>query len=381
MAQCHGRNGRAVEISHPAPFAGRPAVSSAAHGRTTCLGLLRSRADEWKLDRSRIGIFGFSAGGHLAAMASNHHAERRYEPVDEHDRVSCRPDFCCLFYPAYLTNPILELKPDPALDQAHITPERHAADLYHGRPSGQVHRRLCKLLRRVANGEGSGGTTCVVFRRARRFVRPVSLVGWGYEGLRFLHDHKVLDDEAVAAGRAWIEQEEAKLHSDPKTLRPDTNWSGESGAASRDAGFETRTCRRFADERLSRGDDDARKLLGPGVPIIPLWPNGTRDDDPLAAGGDQLPTKNKTRILSRKRGLRIADVTRPTLAVLRPEKPDGRAVNHFPGRRLPLPIARPRGDRRRPPLQPARLSRPSCSSTACRNATVFLLPCKMRSVP
>ena len=62
------------------------------------LGLLRSRAKEWNLDPAKIGIIGFSAGGHLAAMASNHHENRTYDPLDDHDRVSCRPDFCLLMY-------------------------------------------------------------------------------------------------------------------------------------------------------------------------------------------------------------------------------------------------------------------------------------------
>jgi acetyl esterase/lipase len=88
------------------------------------LGLLRSRAQEWNLDPAKIGIIGFSAGGHLAAMAGNHHEQRTYEPLDEHDRASCRPDFCLLMYPAYLTNPILEPKADPALEQEKMSPAR-----------------------------------------------------------------------------------------------------------------------------------------------------------------------------------------------------------------------------------------------------------------
>ena len=88
------------------------------------LGLLRSRAKEWNLDPARIGIIGFSAGGHLAAMAANHHEQRTYEPFDEHDRASCRPDFCLLMYPDYLTNPILEPKADPALEQEKMSPAR-----------------------------------------------------------------------------------------------------------------------------------------------------------------------------------------------------------------------------------------------------------------
>ena len=66
------------------------------------LGIVRSRAREWSIDPQRIGIMGFSAGGHLAANASNQFDSRAYEPVDAADEASCRPDFSILIYPAYL---------------------------------------------------------------------------------------------------------------------------------------------------------------------------------------------------------------------------------------------------------------------------------------
>jgi acetyl esterase/lipase len=66
------------------------------------LGLVREHATEWKLDPKRIGILGFSAGGHLSAAASNNYAERTYPRVDAADDQSCRPDFAILIYPAYL---------------------------------------------------------------------------------------------------------------------------------------------------------------------------------------------------------------------------------------------------------------------------------------
>lgn len=67
------------------------------------IGIVRSRANEWHLDPARIGVLGFSAGGHLAAAASNNYETRIYPHTDAADDVSCRPDFSILIYPAYLT--------------------------------------------------------------------------------------------------------------------------------------------------------------------------------------------------------------------------------------------------------------------------------------
>jgi acetyl esterase/lipase len=67
------------------------------------LGLVRSRAAEFGINPQRIGVLGFSAGGHLAALASTAPEPRSYPAVDAADAVSCRPDFTVLIYPAYLT--------------------------------------------------------------------------------------------------------------------------------------------------------------------------------------------------------------------------------------------------------------------------------------
>jgi acetyl esterase/lipase len=66
------------------------------------LSLTRANAQKWKLDAKKIGVIGFSAGGHLAAKASNLFENRSYPPVDFVDKKNCRPDFVILVYPAYL---------------------------------------------------------------------------------------------------------------------------------------------------------------------------------------------------------------------------------------------------------------------------------------
>ena len=68
------------------------------------VSLVRSKAKEYKIDEQKIGILGFSAGGHLATMTSLHSNQRKYDKLDATDEISCRPDFAILVYPAYLTN-------------------------------------------------------------------------------------------------------------------------------------------------------------------------------------------------------------------------------------------------------------------------------------
>jgi acetyl esterase/lipase len=64
--------------------------------------LIRSRAAEWGIDTRRIGIAGFSAGGHLAMATATSFDQKTYESVDDVDQLSCRPDFAIPVYSGYL---------------------------------------------------------------------------------------------------------------------------------------------------------------------------------------------------------------------------------------------------------------------------------------
>ena len=79
------------------------------------MGLLRYRSASYGIDPHKIGVIGFSAGGHLAAAVSN--AEKRiYSSVDSADREPSRPDFAILLYPGHLwdqTSPKTSLKLSP----------------------------------------------------------------------------------------------------------------------------------------------------------------------------------------------------------------------------------------------------------------------------
>src|SRR5437588_175016 len=64
--------------------------------------LVRSKAREWGIDPRRIGMVGFSAGGHLAIATATSFEKRTYEASDDIDKVSCRPDFAIPVYSGYL---------------------------------------------------------------------------------------------------------------------------------------------------------------------------------------------------------------------------------------------------------------------------------------
>jgi len=83
----HSRSGAGYR--HPAPL----------QDAQRAIRTVRSGAKKWNINPSRIGIIGFSAGGHLASSLGTHFDNRYSEAKDEIDRVSCRPDFMILMYP------------------------------------------------------------------------------------------------------------------------------------------------------------------------------------------------------------------------------------------------------------------------------------------
>ena len=66
--------------------------------------IVRSKAVDLEIDADRVGVMGFSAGGHLCAMASSYYGKSSYKPVDAIDKLDARPSFVSLVYPAYLGN-------------------------------------------------------------------------------------------------------------------------------------------------------------------------------------------------------------------------------------------------------------------------------------
>ena len=79
-----------------------PRTHTALQDAQRTLGLVRHHAVDWKIDPNKIGVLGFSAGGHLVASISTHH-QRNYAPVDKADEESCRPDFAVSVYPGHMS--------------------------------------------------------------------------------------------------------------------------------------------------------------------------------------------------------------------------------------------------------------------------------------
>lgn len=113
----------AVLLKYRVPSrAGLEKHTAALQDAQRALGVIRFRAKEWGVDTKRVGILGFSAGGHLAAAASTNYETRTYPDIDAADKESCRPDFTVLIYPAYLTDNTDTSKLAPEIKVSPNTP-------------------------------------------------------------------------------------------------------------------------------------------------------------------------------------------------------------------------------------------------------------------
>jgi acetyl esterase/lipase len=90
-----------VPVKREGPYGESPPALQDAQ---RALSLVRFHAAEWHIDPHKIGVIGFSAGGHMVAATSTHYARRSYRAVDAADKASCRPDFAIACYPGHLWN-------------------------------------------------------------------------------------------------------------------------------------------------------------------------------------------------------------------------------------------------------------------------------------
>jgi acetyl esterase/lipase len=126
----------APAYAHPIPLA----------DASRALRLTRARAKEWNIDPQRVGILGFSAGGHLASTAATHFSGTNKDAKDPIDALSSRPDFAILVYPVItMTSPythqgsrknLLGAEPEPQLieelsNEKQVTKETPPTFLVH----------------------------------------------------------------------------------------------------------------------------------------------------------------------------------------------------------------------------------------------------------
>jgi acetyl esterase/lipase len=99
-----------------------PKSAAALQDAQRALGIVRAHAAEWHIDPHRIGVLGFSAGGHLAAALSTHFDKRIYDPIDAADKLNCRPDFAVIIYPGYLAIAEQNFAPNADIHVTEQTP-------------------------------------------------------------------------------------------------------------------------------------------------------------------------------------------------------------------------------------------------------------------
>ncbi|MEI9905428.1 MAG: hypothetical protein WDN06_16915 [Asticcacaulis sp.] len=153
------------------------------------MGLLRLHAADYGIDSRRVGVLGFSAGGHMVADISTHFAKRAYAPVDAADALPCRPRLRC----RPLSRPHLRrrISRRPRQPRHHRQyHRRHAADLpaaERGR-SSRSDREFTDLFRGLEGKERAGRIPHLPPRRPtpsasarRRNRRPTGRI-WSKRG-------------------------------------------------------------------------------------------------------------------------------------------------------------------------------------------------------
>ena len=117
------------------------------HDVQRAIRTVRAKAPEWRVDAKRIGVWGFSAGGHLAATAATHFDAGGATDADPIERMGSRPDFAILAYPVMTFTQeefvhkgsrknLLGETPDPQLmellsNEKHVTKETPPTFLFH----------------------------------------------------------------------------------------------------------------------------------------------------------------------------------------------------------------------------------------------------------
>lgn len=94
------------------------------------MSIVRFRAAEWRINPNKIGVLGFSAGGHMVMVSSTHFDKRLYPPVDKADTVSLRPDFALVLYPGHMAYRKSHFTPNPDIQVTKRTPPTFIVHAY-----------------------------------------------------------------------------------------------------------------------------------------------------------------------------------------------------------------------------------------------------------
>lgn len=271
--------------------------------------VLRANSKRFQLDEEKIGIVGSSAGGHLALNLCVNHDQPAYEPIDEMDKLSCRPAFGMLFYPAYISEKG-KLNATPSLHFERVKKSKTPPVFVTvNGDDGFVHgslRALIELKKNNVPGElhmwasgGHGGA-----------FNKYPLAEYARPGIRFLVRHQILPDTLIDKSDIWLDKTIARLkgNSSIETPQKKPDISPPDGLPQKELGLI---------------DLDVQKRLDQPARVYRLWPkDGTRDDDPLK-GVDETLAQRNVPIAS--------NVTIPTMTWFPADKPDGRTVLVFPG--------------------------------------------------
>lgn len=135
---------------------------------------LRHRAAQWQLGINRLGVLGFSAGGHVAASLGTRYEEQVYPSLDEIDALSARPDFMALLYPVITMRDEID---HPGSRQALIGPNPDATQIAHYSLEQRVDKQTPPtfLLHAVDDPTVNMENSLVMFNALRQHGVPVEM--------------------------------------------------------------------------------------------------------------------------------------------------------------------------------------------------------------
>jgi hypothetical protein len=295
---------------HPAPL----------EDAKRALRLVRSRASEFRIAPDRIGVWGFSAGGHLASTLATHFDAGNPAAADPIERVSCRPDFAILAYPVISfaseyahkgsRRNLLGDNPDPALvenlsNEKQVTAQTPPTFLFHTNEDQLAFRRktACCFIWRCGGRAcrrsctfTSAAVTAWAWRRTTRYSRR-GRSGWptgcACGGCWGADDRRAPRRAPVAGGTVEAEAGPRAAPALP-SVRQEAVGISQPLPRSRCFALAKPTCDSVRRVRPAAGQGGRRRLLGQralgcGLPMSRAGAGRVRRDSGLAVDGAVTP--------------------------------------------------------------------------------------------